>query len=218
MVTVPWSSFLPDILIEVPGASDPLVESHVREAAIEFCAKSKAYVHRVEEMDIDAALSTYEWDIPSKTMVVEPIEVWLNKTKILPRSPSELSRMYSDWTTETGTPLYYLNDYSDARDRQLVLVPQPAAAYPGGVTARLALKPSRAASAVDELIFEEFGQLIAIGAKSRLMVMPDRPWSNANSGMFYRQQFELGIAQAAMRAEKGHSRAPLRTRATYRVQ
>ncbi len=215
MATVAWSQFLPDVLPEVPGVSDPLAERHVREAAIEFCVLSRAYVHYMDPVDLTALEGVYDWEVPEKTLVVEPLDVWLGGKRLTPKTPAELAALYGDWTIKQGEALYYLSDRADGSARQVTLVPTPEAVVTGGLTARLALKPTRDAETIDELIYEDYGKTIAMGAVASLLLMVNKPWSNALIGTAFKQRFEIAAAQAALGADKGHVRAPLRVKTHF---
>jgi hypothetical protein len=216
MAQVTWSEFRSGILIEVPGVSDPLCESIVRDTAIEFCRRSGAWVHRMDAVPVAAGEATYDWDIPSGSLVVRPLEVWLDGDKLESITSAELSAIYGgDWNTETGKPLYYISEAVDGSLRQVTLAPTPDADITPGMTARLVLKPSRSAADIDEIIFEEHGRIIRNGALARLYLMANKPWSNLKLGDKMEREFLSDCASAGVVAAKANVGAPLRVRVTH---
>jgi hypothetical protein len=87
-----------------------------------------------------------------------------------------------------------------------------------GLAMRVALKPAPDAAAVDDRLFNEYREPIALGAKARLMLSPGKPYGNPSLGTACYQQFKMRAAEAALRAEQGFTRAPLRTRPISNVE
>lgn len=218
MANVAWSVFFPDLLVEVPYVSHPIVERALREAAIEFCRRSNAWVHVMDPIPLAAGQAVYDWDIPADSLVQRPLEVWAGGDKLDPISSAELSAIYGgEWQDETSTPLYYLSEEVDGGSRQVTLAPTPNAAILPGMTARLVLKPTRTATGIAEVVYEDYGRQIATGALARLLHMSGVQWANPKLGAKHEQDFDLAVARASIRAAKGHVGAPLRARTQHGV-
>ncbi len=217
MASIAWSTFLPDILVEVPGVSEPLAERHAREAAIKFCRRSKAYVYTLDPIPVIANQPEYDFGAPSKTVIVEPLELWLAGEKLIPATSAELSATYKDWKSQSGVPKYYLAETHDVNLRLLTLALTPNTSDATGVTGRVALAPTRDATGIEEIIYEDYGREIAYGALATLLLMANKPWSKPDLGDDYRKRFGAACGSAAFRAARGNSGAGLRVATTHRV-
>lgn len=217
MANVAWEAFLPMILVQAPGVSQPLAEASVRDAAIEFCKRSLAWVHHMDALPIVAGVADYDLDVPDGAVAIQPLDVWADGEPLDPAAPRELTALYGEWRAETGTPLYYLHEVLDGAVRQLTLAPKPIATVSNGLTARLALRPTKTSTEIDEAIYEEYGTVIANQALGRLLLMPKRPWSDAEHGVALLREFSSQCSAAQLRAARGGTRAPLRSRTVHGV-
>jgi len=206
-----WSVFLPQILVEVPGVSNPLGEQAVRDAVIEFCDRS--YVYHVDHPAIDAlsAQGEYAWNPGTGLKVVRPEVVWYEKKQLTPVTRDELAELYQYWPDETGTPIYFVQEKLE----KLILVPKPEAASTGAIIAKVSVKPSRAAADVDDAIYEKYLEDIAHGAKWRLFAMVKKPWADPNLASAHKQMFDDAIGRAKVAAFKGHVRSRRRVKAHF---
>jgi hypothetical protein len=61
---------------------------------------------------------------------------------------------------------------------------------------RLVLKPARDAIGFDTWVLEDYFETIAAGALSRLLSIPQKPWTNLPSAAMYRARFDEGAGKA----------------------
>ena len=120
-------------------------------------------------------------------------------------SRAEADREISSWRNRTGVP-----EYIGANAMSLMLMPTPATS--GMLTMTVALKPSPDADGIDDSIFDEYREAIVHGALARLMLSPKKPYTNMQLAQYHYQLFAIRVADAGMRAARGHTRAPLQTR------
>lgn len=213
MATVALSLIYPQVLPEVPGCPTILAEHHIREAAIEFCERTMIHQHEHSLIAGVADQRTYAFVPPANTVVSRVIEAWYNDQRIWPKTPDELSRMYSNWLTQDGTPAWY----TQVNERNIELVPKPSANLADALRLRVTLKPSKTATVIEQHIQEEHGTKIAYGAKARLMAMAgdNVPWSNPTMAAMYDGLFNNEIGLLLTKVTKGFGRARLRTTPQY---
>lgn len=196
-----WSLFYPDILPELTGAPLPMVDHWLRNAAIEFCERSKA--HRVNLTAINAVAEQMPYALaavlPTDTALVEIITVWYSGEKITPKSPLYLEDRYDDWTTEIGTPEFYTQQDSE----NILLVPAPAAAETSAIKIRAAIKPDTDATGVYDWLFANWRWSIGCGAKAKLLAMDKVSWANPDKATLAQTQFDDAIAAATTAASVG---------------
>jgi hypothetical protein len=212
MATTLFSALLSEILVEVPGVSDPLAEQALRNAAIEFCERTWVWRVDQEPLPAEAGIADYELELPDDTALVKVLDVWFQGDRLTPAGPHELACEYDDWANETGTPKFYTQQSTGA---VILLVPKPDAALADALTAKLAVKPARAATGMDADVLEKYFEAIAFGAKANLLAMSNKPWSNAQDADRNRSRFASAMGAANVAASKGHVRAPKRVPARF---
>lgn len=207
-----WTSWFDEVMPELPGAPpSALVKHAIRNAAIEFCTRSWVWVLDQGPIPVVANLNEYDWQPPSNTEVARILVAWLEKKPLTPKTRNELSAMYGDYMRATGTPVYFIQDVPS----KLIVVPKPTANITDGVTAKIAVKPKRAATGLDSVIFERWADDIANGAKARLMRMPKKPWTSAANASDYEAKFEDAIATAKLEMTRSFAGARLRVKPNF---
>ena len=194
-----WSAFYPDLLPEIPSAPLPIVDQWLRNAAIEFCERSKAWVVDLALIDAVANQMSYALGLAADTELVEIITVWFANKKITPESPRFLEQTFADWPAKTGTPLYYTQQDAGS----ILLVPAPDAAATGAIKIKAAVKPGLAATGIEDWIFSQWRQGLVAGAKAKLFAMNGTPWASPDHVAFNLALFEATIEQATDKAANG---------------
>jgi hypothetical protein len=207
---VPLDAFLPYVEPHVPGAPVPGMLFEIRNAAIAFCARSRAW----KSMDTDsvaAGVAEYPIPAPPKANVVVVEAVFCDGQPLQPETLDGLRARWTNWITATGTPLCYTQLEPDV----LILVPRPVAARVQGLTIRACYQPTRDADTLPDFLLNQYAEVIGRGAAARVLQTPGEPYTNPQKSMFYYQQFEEGVNRAATKAARGFTRAPLRTRPRF---
>lgn len=222
MSTSLWTAFYDYVLPDVPGVAQALASRALCDAAIEFCEKTCLWIYDCDPWSAVANINTYDWAPPANSLVVKPLQIWYQTNvpqspgqypgwRLVPKTPDELSDLYGDWERMYGEPLYYTH----TTPRSVIFVPGPLIAYPNAFRAKVALKPTRAATGIDNLFLEEYAEALANGAKAKLFAMKKKPWSDGSLAEYHRQEFMDAIAMATDRAQKGFTRARKRVKASY---
>lgn len=73
---------------------------------------------------------------------------------------------------------------------------------------RLAVKPKRDVTAVDEVLFDDHIETIAAGAKYRILAMPGKAWTNTGAANTYYREYRRGLTKARVNFDKGYTRQP----------
>jgi len=206
-----WDKFYDDLLTDVPGCPQPLAKNAVKQAAIEFCERS--FVYQVDHAPIDAVADQGEYTFApgANLKVVRPERVWYDKKTLTAKTPQEIDLLYAYWPDESGTPLYFVQE----RLEKLILVPKPSAALVGAIIAKVSVKPARAATDIDDALWEKYLEIITSGAKARLFAMKKKPWTDTTLSGYHSDIYDNGIAKAKVAATRGHGRARMRTTAHF---
>ena len=218
-----YTNLYDDVLPELPGIEVTLALHHIKRACQDFCSRSAFSRVTLPAINVTTSLATYSLAHPdptnfeiTKILVVEyegrrmtpkTIE-WMNDT------PNDWNRNTGDatlysWRTQTGNPRFYIQQAIAS----LTLVAVPNHDTLSGLLVTISDQPSYTGVGINDDTWSAFAEDIGAGAKSRLMKMPNKPWSNAQAGHDYWVQFENAIGAAATMASKGYGRATLRTKA-----
>lgn len=199
MAIVPYTQWLPSVLVDIQNCPRDLVIEAIRQKAIEFCQRSLFLRKDLDGFYTIADDNEYDITSPTDTTIAQLLVLKVNKRKLEPKTQDDLEGIYQEWRDQSGEPKYFfLKDTSTA-----ILVPSPSSVYP--VRILVALKPNQSAQGVDELIFEEYKNAIKHGALAYLMMMTEKTWSNPNMAMVYQKLFDDDILLAKKRAEKGYT-------------
>lgn len=193
MANTNYDTLLTHVLPEVHGCSDPLAEQAIRDVVIEFCARSRVWVHECDPADIDAGEAVYDIDLPSGAALVQIHAVRVGDKDLDPLAG------------------FQLEGYSQRNDDELVLVPTPDASLADGLLVGLVVKPSRASTGFPGWINERYQDGIVSGAKARLMMKQGTAWYNPQQGAAYQIAFDTACANARGDAAGGLVDAPIRT-------
>lgn len=207
-----WEKWYDEVLPDVPGCPQAVAKNAIRNAAIAFCEQS--WVYRVDHDPINGVASdgTYAYVPPAGYKVAMPLTVWYDGNQLLPKTTGDLERLWMNWPTMTGTrPLYFLQEALEV----LTVVPMPLASLAGAITLKVALKPSRGATGIDDTIWEKYLEEIAMGAKARLFAIKKKPWSDPARAVKYEQDFSQAIGKAKLAADRNFVRGVHRVRAHY---
>lgn len=219
MLTTPLSAFLPRVLPYVPGCPEILAVSHLRDAAIEFCERTKCWRH-ISKTTLSANGRAMVAPFTATVHLIEEA-TWDGK----PLEPVQFTDISPDELTgnTTQSPPAYITQ----------IEPGKVQIYPfqaGGVLRVSAfLKPRADAiyntdaanpfddanAVVPDFLFMQDAESIAHGALARIMAVPEHRFSNDVKAVFYRQLFDQACDRRFSRHMRGQQRAPVRVKASW---
>ena len=140
-------------------------------------------------------------------MVTKVLKAWFKGVELTPQGIDEI-KTPSQFNTASG----YVVDKGDPRyiyqkdARTFSVYPIPKAADKQSLTLRVALKPTRSATTIDDFIFEEYAETIGHGAITRLALSPGKPYTNPQLAAARNGLYNAGLNVARDRAQKGYVR------------
>lgn len=193
------SAFTPYVAPEVAGCPEPLIEDAVRRAAIEFCERSRALREAVAVNTV--ATQDYVTLAPTGGDVAHLYKLMYGDEEL-----DKTTRADYDEDGDSGQPQeYYIEPPNTLR-----LYPVPDAIY--ALVAHVAVKPDRDATTLDDVLYNNWRDEIAAGARAKLMLMSGQPWFKPNDAELANAVFQAAIDRAAHRRATGNVGAPIRTR------
>lgn len=210
-----WSKFYDFIMPDLPGMPPSnLVDQKLRDAAIQLCSEGRVHRNDLDLMDVVAGQADYDLDTddPNNVEVFELREVWLDGRHLTPKTPGQLHYLYGQsWHTLSGNPSYYL-----CREPKVVtLVRIPDTNVAGGLRVEVVFAPTLEAKGVVDWVYDQYATAIVCGAKSMLMSMTRKPWTDLQMASVYESKFKETIDAESFRAQRGFGRAIRTTRTRY---
>jgi len=205
--------FLPYVLPEVIGAPDPLVKQHIVSASAEFCSKTLAWTDAQDPIPLVDGEPEYEIDCPSGAYALTVRDVTIGGTRLVPVTVDQLPQVLPNWQTAQGSEPSYYN--ASGTRGSIRVYPTPANTTGQSMTVRAAFVPVSGASTLPDFLGQQHMEVIASGAKARLLMMPGVAWSNPVLAAYHKTLFDAGIVDA--RIAEQHDRVPGSLRAKYRA-
>lgn len=208
-----WSAWLPDVLPHVPECPTVIVEHELKRAAQVLLEASRVWRLDLAVQAVAADTATVE------PIMADPVEQELVRVEaveydgkpLLLTSIETLEDEAGDgWTAHTGVP----TRYTLLSPGVVRFYPVPLDDATTGVKFRVSVKPADTATGIPDEIRTKYKETITAGAKARLMIYKDRPWTDYALAGVHGSAFESGIAKATYDAARsfGAGRIPSRPR------
>lgn len=197
------SAFAKYVRPEVAGCPEIEILDAILRAGIQFCKESRA-VKQPSSITTVAGTSEYAITLPTGLIPEEILSVKRGQFDDLEAS-SFHSFQNKNLHSISGAPGYFYMNESD----KLVLGAIPNSAETLDVWLRV--RPIEDATVLPDLLFSRYRYEIAHGAKSILMLMKDKPWTDIQQAGIYQTLFNDAIAESNVRDAKGASGKRLRT-------
>ena len=197
----PLDDFLPLIRGRLPGCPETLLRDAALAAAIEFCKRTQLLTQTVEVEVVagEPAVTLY----PDSDVHWEVLEVRRGTSPLTGLNRREF--IVQDLGMETGKPQYY---YLEG-DRSLLLLPIPESAET--LSALVTLRPKDTAQRVHDVLYSDFREVIAAGARAWVR-RNHGEWSEPSLEGQDRQLFENAIHNQNIRRAHGGAGVALRVR------
>lgn len=207
--TKPLDVFMPLIMPHAKGAPLPTAYNALRNAAIEFCERTRLW-RWTDEFDV-TDLQCEQIDTPTDSVVHEIESVRFNGAKLDPAGAEWLDHEYrnTEWEARyrNGNPQFYTQ-----RELGSIMIAPYAT---GRVRWDLYLKPHPEARSLPAFMSRDYRQLIAEGALGYLLMTPEQPFSNPDLATFYQLKFNNNMDKLFDKKSKGQQRARIRTKANW---
>lgn len=203
--------FLPSIRPYAPGVADPAAYFAIRQAAVEFCERTRLWKFE-DEFPIVGDTSEPLF-APAGSVIHEIDGVWFNARRLRAVTPDKLDQLLPAWragtmaTVPVGNPSYV----TQTAPNNIILVPFGT----GQVKLSLVLKPSQDALEVPDFLVDQHRETIAFGALSRILLTPNQSFSSPDMGSAFGQAFQQKLDAKMSIGSTGQQRAPVRTKASF---
>lgn len=196
MAVSKWSSFYQYVAPDVFECPQITMDIAIRDSAIEFCRRTQVWQEQLDDIQTIAGVSTYDLGNQSSVIVEQVLEA-LCDGRIL--EPVKFRDLPANRDTRTGESTVYSMMFGD----QVRLYPIPQSS--GKLSLTVVYTPSNSSTGIDSTLFERYKEIIAHGAKHRLMTVPNKSWSNPALAQYHMTQFMRGIGEARIRKDNDMS-------------
>jgi hypothetical protein len=202
------TSFLDYVMPHVPGCTKAMALLEIKNTIIDFCEKSLIIQTDHDPITAIANVMDYDFEPPTGKLVVKIMRAWYKGVELDPQAIDTVStpsifNQSSGYIVDRGDPRQMLQ--KDARSFSVYPIPKETAA--NAITMRVALKPTRTATSIDDFIYEDYAEVIGSGAIARLALSPGKPYSNTQLAMARNALYISGLDVARDRAQNGYVRA-----------
>lgn len=206
------SEWLDELMPAISGAEVALVQRHIILGAIDFCEMSWVWHKDAVPLNIVVDQSKYNLVSPvANTEIVQVLVVYVDNENVEVSSWNVLNANYAKAKTLKGYAIAYVQDYVE----ELTLFQIPDVAITNGLAYKVAMRPTRNATTIDDSIGKRYFDGIADAAKARLFEIPNKPWSDGQAAVFYKQKSEEAARAAKDEVLSGLGRGARRTKTLF---
>ena len=201
------TAFLDYVLPHVPGCTNEMALLEIKNTLVDFCEKTQIIQVDHDPIGTIANIQDYDLEPPTGYLVVKILKAWFKGVELAGqgideiKSPSQFNQN-SGYVVDKGDPRYIYQ--KDARSFSVYPIPNTSESQ--SLTLRVALKPTRSATTIDNFIFEEYAETIGHGVITRLALSPGKPYSNPSLAAARNGLYLAGVNVARDRALKGYVR------------
>jgi len=202
-------SFLTRLLPQVPACPEPTALQALLDASIDFCEETQVVRYVTAPVALVAGTGTYALTVPSDTRVSRIIRAWCGSRRLVMVPAAEIDSPLAyvtntgDATASQGAPT--LAYTKTAGSVSVYPLPDTASASTYLLSALVALSPTRAATTVDDSLFNEWVEYIVAGALYRLALTPGTPYSDAAVATAAVAVYRLGVNRARVEANRNRT-------------
>ena len=202
------TAFLDYVLPHVPGCTPEMALLEIKNTIIDFCEKSLILEQDADPVTVINGISDYDFEPPTGYLVLKIMKAWYKGQLLDAYSGDQVEtpsvyNQNSGYLVNRGDPRFYRQ--KDARSFSLYPVPAETARL--ALTMRVVVKPNRTSTEIDDVIFDDYAEIIGHGAVSRLALSPGKPYSNRQLAADRQSLYIAGLNVARDRAQKGYVRA-----------
>lgn len=200
----PIDAFLSRLNPLVPGCPEPAAFQALRDAAIAFCEDAHVLQIYLDPITTVEGGRRYDLDLPTDTALARVLAAWHCRAPLVLLPGREAHWVDAETDDATGAPVRGTPSHAYLLDTQTIYVyPPPAAQATGALTLKVALKPTRTASQVDDALLDDWAEPIVHGAAARLAATPGVSYSSGDMVAFCAAQYAMGLSRARLEARKG---------------
>ena len=194
---VRMSDIIPDIKVEAPECHTGLIQNRLIATLRHFCKETYYWRYELPAITLlafmEQAPSTYFYtlSIPDNSEILAIDELIFEHRPLKMKSRAWLDENLPQWRESTGEPRYFIMQ----QNGDIRFVPASDRIRPIAVTGTVILQPGRSSTEIDDGLMRYDRCLIA-GTLSRLLMMANKAWTDADRSQVYQSEYIEGLSQA----------------------
>lgn len=184
-----YADLLPDVMANCVGVDEGFALRTLRNVGIDFCIRSLVWEADID-LDTTAAQQEYTLTPESDAVVHEIVGV---------RVKTATAQSFDDLSA-ISEALYELQGDTTLRFLRSEYSPQNT--ITDGMRVRAVLRPIRNSGELPDHFTERWADELVSGATAKLMMIPERPYSNPNTAQHYDTIYRNGIIRASIEKDK----------------
>lgn len=202
------TDFLDYCMPMLPGANVQMALLEVKNVIIDFCEKSFILQTTLDPVTAIDGVADYDFEPPTNRRVTKILKGWYKGNELVPVSfdeintPAPFNANAPDASVRREDPRNVFQKDTDT----FSVYPIPNETLAGAMTLLVALKPTRSASTIDDMIFEDYADIIGHGVIARMAISPKTPYSNPQLAVAREALYRAGLNVARDRALKNFVR------------
>jgi hypothetical protein len=190
------------------GAPEPLIFRCLRDAATDFCQRTKLW--RCADTIVTTGAYPEDIPVPPDSVLYEIASCAMDCQPLDPITLAELTKKMPDWRTRDigceGARWYVSPDRGTIQ-----AVPRSS----GVMLVEYVCKPAATATTLPDFLLDEYGQTIADGAAGALLILPNQTFANPQLGAALTQRFQTKLDSLSNAGVRGQQAGRTRTRGRY---
>ena len=201
--------FLDYIMPHVPGCLVDIAKHELRNTIIDFCERTLILQRDIDNISVVKGQIDYDLDPPTGYKVCKIMKAWYLSNELIPTAPDMVAapQVYNQSMTDAPSQNGIPGGYIQKDNETFSVYPAPAESVANAITMRVALKPTRTSTSIEDFLFEDYAEVIAKGTLKRLMLQPAKTYSNNEMAVANNVMYEQGINSARQRSTRGYVRS-----------
>lgn len=192
---------------EVHLCPEDLIRQAILDTLRDFCRVTRVYRHEVNDEEILLGQSDYVVKLPdAQTQPIAIEHMAVDEALCVFKSTDWLDANVTNWRFRAADDFTYFTHLKTPAIITFPCVPTKNGTV-NGVTYRVSIRPIESATSIDDSFSNEWKGEIEDGAKSRLLLMANKSWTNAARGGDLETRYRAGRGQARIRANRSFGNA-----------
>lgn len=184
------------------ACAEPLAVKYLREAAMEFCTRTRIWRETDEFTTVASDIEVL--CVPPMAALHEIEAAWFDES---PLEPARFKQTFAPGEEDGGLPRWITQVAPD----RVSLVPKGA----GTLRISMFLKPAEDADVVPDFLYDHHAREIGWGALREIKLLPGQPFTDPSMAGLFAQRFEAALNRHATTNIRGQQRAKGRANASY---
>ncbi len=202
------TDFLDYVMPQVPGANPDMALLEVKNTIIDFCEKSFILQETLDPVTSIDGIADYDLEPPNNRRVTKILKAWYKGRELVPVSFDEINTPTAYNTNAPGAPIRRedpRNIFQKGPD-VFSVYPIPNETLANAMTLVVALKPTRGTDTIDDVIYEDYAEIIGHGTIARMAISSTKPYYDPKLAMAREALYRAGLNVARDRALKNYVR------------